>query len=297
MSDNSTALQRLDGYVDLDRYPIHELDSKAGRELVQRAHEMMARDTLCVFEGFLRAAAVNRLAGEISALQASAHRVDYPSTLYGWMDNAGFPADHPRSQLPRRNCGVISTDMFAAGAACLELYGFDQLTEFVRRLLGFDTLYRSACPTLAVQINVMREQDRFGWHFDTNDGVVSLTIQNAEIGGGFEYAPLIRDETDENYAGVKRILDGEDQPRQPAMPEGTFSLFLGRRSLHRVAPVGPTRFSRQSLLLSYDQKPGTVFPAETCRRLTSTSPAPYLGALTRPGRDIQAAKNSHSPVE
>jgi len=278
----ANVLERLDHHIDLGRYPIHELDSSAGRALVARAHEMMARDTLCVFEGFLREAAVRQLSAEISSLEPTAHRVDYPSTLYGWMNNAGFPADHPRSQLPRRNCSVISTDMLAPGAACLELYGFDQLTEFVRQLLGFDTLYRSVCPTLALQVNVMQEQDRFGWHFDTNDGVVSLTIQNADNGGGFEYAPLIRAEDDENYAAVTRILNEIDQPRQPVMPAGTFSLFLGRRSLHRVAPVGPTSRSRQSLLLSYDQKPDSVFPAATCRRLTSASAEPYLGALTPP---------------
>jgi hypothetical protein len=277
-----SALERLNHYIDLDRYPVHELDSRAGKALVLRAHDMMVRDTLCVFEGFLREAALRQLAAEISGLEPTAHRVDYSSTLYGWMNNAGFPADHPRSQLPRRNCGVISTEMLDADAACLELYAFDQLTEFVRRLLGFATLYRSACPTLAVQVNVMGEQDRFGWHFDTNDGVVSLTIQNADDGGGFEYAPLIRAEDDENYAAVTRILDEIEQPRQPVMPAGTFSLFLGRRSLHRVAPVGPTSRSRQSLLFSYDQKSDSVFPPETCRRLTSASAEPYLGALTPP---------------
>jgi len=282
MANSTTVLERLHHYIDLERYPIHELDSRAGRALVRRAREMMARDTLCVFDGFLREAALSQLAAEISSLEPAAHRVDYPSTVYGWMNNAGFPADHPRARLLRRNCRVISTDMLAAGAACRELYGFDQLTEFVRRLLGFKTLYRSACPILALQVNVMREQDRFGWHFDTNDGVVSLTIQNADNGGGFEYAPLIRAEDDENYAAVSRILDEIDQPRRPAMPAGTFSLFLGRRSLHRVAPVGPTAHSRQSLLLSYDRRPGSVFPAQTCRRLTSASAEPYRGALTPP---------------
>ncbi len=126
----------------------------------------------------------------------------------------------------------------------------------------------------------MRGGDCFGWHFDTNDGVVSFTLQNADNGGGFEYVPLIRDEDDENYAAVTRILEGNDSPRQPKMTPGSFSLFLGRRSLHRVAPVDGTNQSRQSLLFSYDQQPDRVFPEKTCERLTSSSPEPYLGALT-----------------
>jgi hypothetical protein len=160
------------------------------------------------------------------------------------------------------------------------LYGFDALTEFVRLMLRYDTLYRTDCPTLSVQINVMDQSESFGWHFDTNDGVVSFAIQNPDNGGGFEYAPLIRDEGNENYGSVARILSGTDRPRQPDIAPGTLSLFLGRRSLHRVAPVGPTRLKRQSLLFSYDRNPGMIFPEKTCQRITSASPEPYLGSLT-----------------
>lgn len=276
----AAGVEQLNSFVDLDRYPIHALESATGRSLIRQAREMMRSDTLCLFEGFLRVAAIEKLASEITALESTAHRINHRCTVYGWMNNAGFPADHPRSQLLQRSCGVISTDQLDPAGACFELYRFDELTEFVRRLLGYDELYRMACPTLSIQINTMQQDETFGWHFDTNDGVVSFTIQNADSGGGFEYAPLIRDENDENYSAVARILDGSEAPRQPQLTAGTFSLFLGRRSLHRVAPVGNTGHRRQSLLLSYDRKPDMRFPAGTCRRLTSESNEPYLGDLT-----------------
>ena len=271
-------LERLDTYIDLDRYPIHDLDSPAGKALIAEAQEMMKRDTLCLLEGFLRDSAVAELSAEISQLEAGAHRVDYPSTIYGWMYNEGFPPEHPRSRMLRRNCSVISYDQLDAGGACRELYQFDELADFIRRLLGYDTLYRTACPTLSIQVNIMDEGEIFDWHFDTNDGVVSFTIQNADEGGGFEYAPLIRAEDDENYEGVARIVDEVDKPCQPEMTPGTLSLFLGRRSLHRSAPISKTGKTRQSLLFSYDREPGMVFPLETCRRLTSGSPEPFYGA-------------------
>jgi hypothetical protein len=71
---------RLDAYINLDRYPIHDLGSKAGKTLIADAQEMMERDTLCLLEGFLRESAVSDLSGEIGKLEAGAHRVDYPST-------------------------------------------------------------------------------------------------------------------------------------------------------------------------------------------------------------------------
>ena len=237
---------RLNAYVDLDRYPIHDLDSAAGRALIAESQAMMKRDTLCLLDGFLRQSAVAELSAEIAQLEAGAHRVDYPATVYGWMNNEGFPSEHPRSRLLRRNCGVISYDQLSATGTCRELYEFDELADFIRRLLGYDTLYRTACPTLSIQVNIMDEGEIFGWHFDTNDGVVSFTIQNADEGGGFEYVPLIRSEDDENYEGVARILDEVETPRQPEMSPGTLSLFLGRRSLHRSAPIHKTGKTRQS---------------------------------------------------
>ncbi len=271
--------ERLNDFVDLDRYPIHELDGSAGQALIAQAHEMMDSDTLCLLEGFLRESAISTLSSEITQLETKVHRVDHLSTIYGWMNNTNFPVEHPRSQLLRRNCGVISNDLLDPQGACRELYEFDELTEFIRRLLRYDTLYRTDCPTLSIQVNIMDEQETFGWHFDTNDGVVSFTVQNANTGGGFEYAPLIRSEDDENYPGITRVLDAIDMPRRPEMSPGALSLFLGRRSLHRVAPVTKTDKSRQSLLFSYDRNPGMIFPEETCKRLTSSSPEPYFGAL------------------
>ena len=87
---------RLNDYIDLDRYPIHDLDSNAGQALIAQAHEMMDGDTLCLLEGFLRESAVSELSAEITQLESKAHRIDHLCTIYGWMNNAGFPPEHPR---------------------------------------------------------------------------------------------------------------------------------------------------------------------------------------------------------
>ena len=240
----------------------------------------MQTDCICILPGFLRSSVVSELSSEIDNLEPTAHRVDHLSTMYGWMNNTGFPPHHPRSLLLRRNCGVISTDQLDRAGHCVALFELNALTEFIRRLLNYDTLYRSACTRLAIQINVMREGEQFDWHYDTNDGVVSFMIQSPESGGQFEYVPLIRTETDENYEGVKRVVDNREAAMRPDIPDGAFTLFMGRRSLHRVSKVGKSERSRQSLLFSYDRQPGMVFPEKTCQRLTGESSEPYLGALT-----------------
>ncbi len=213
-------------------------------------------------------------------MERLARRLDYPVTLYSWMDNSGFPEDHPRSTLLTRRCGAITTDQFDEDSLCLKLYQFDEITDFIRNLLNWDSLYRTADPNISIRLNVMGEGDIFDWHFDSNDGAVSLLLQSADDGGVFEYAPMIRSEREENYEDVSSILNGEIAPRQARSLPGTFMLFMGRRSLHRVSPVGHTTTRRHSLLLSYDRKPGMVFAETTRKRLTEPSPQPYRGALT-----------------
>jgi AraC-like DNA-binding protein len=108
---------------------------------------MMQRDTLVELAGFLHNEAADRIAAELNALTAIAYRANYRSTPYAGMNNQGFEPEHPRSSLFKRECGIVSTDQISLSAGSQKLCQFDELTKFVRRLPGFDALYRSACKT------------------------------------------------------------------------------------------------------------------------------------------------------
>ena len=91
--------------------------------------------------------------------------------------------------------------------------------------------------------------------------------------------PFIRDEDDENYDEVARVFAGTSTlVQRPAMAPGTFILFRGRRSIHRVSPVVRTRRPRLIALLSYDRNPGMVFPEATVRAVLNPSSEPHLGS-------------------
>jgi len=138
------------------------------------------------------------------------------------------------------------------------LYESDVLLDFVRRCLGLDVLHRYADPFGALNLAVMRDGDRLGWHFDMTDFVVSIALQSSDQGGDFENAKQIRSANDENHDGVAEILRGDfgDRVRTEPMTPGTLMLFNGRWSLHRVTRIeGAT--PRYVALLAYDTKPGT----------------------------------------
>lgn len=268
--------------VDLDRYPVDRPDEPACQTLIASCRRDMEDQAICALPGFVRPDVMAALQAEAEALAPRACRKDNLRTPYGWMCNAGFAPDHPRTALFRNRSGLVLGDEFSGDSLIKAFYRWDPLTEFLRRVLGCDTLYNTACPYLSFNLGVEDEGDELGWHFDTNDGcAISLLIQQPDEGGHFEYTPFIRSDDDENYAEIARVFAGESTlVRRPDMTPGTLTVFRGHRSLHRVTPVGRTARPRLIALFGYDRQPGMVYPESTLRDFRNPSPEPYYG---RPG--------------
>lgn len=85
--------------------------------------------------------------------------------------------------------------------------------------------------------------------------MVSLLLQASDAGGVFEYVPLIRSRTAENYDDVARVFAGNrERIVRLDMSPGSLVVFQDRHSLHRVTLVtGSPR--RLILLLAYDTLP------------------------------------------
>ena len=268
------------GLIDLDRYPIHDMASDAWRTLVNTCREALDETALCVLPDFVTEEARAAMVAEATAVLPEAVPLRRPRTSYSWMDNSGFPPDHPRSVLHDQNQYNLYTDQLGHGLMS-RLFALEELTEFVRQALGFTKLYPSADPYLSLMVGVIHEGEQLPWHFDTNDGVVSLLLQAPEKGGQFEYAPFIRSEDDENYAEVAELFAGtSSRAIQPRAQPGSFVLFRGRRSCHRVTRVVKAVAPRLNLLLSYDEQPGMVFSPATVASARFPTNEPFLGSVS-----------------
>ena len=80
-------------------------------------------------------------------------------------------------------------------------------------------------------------------------------LQPAASGGDFEYVPNLRNEHEENYPAVRRLLQGDmtNVIHLPSSP-GTLAFFRGRHSIHRVTPIVGDRL-RTNAVLSFADKP------------------------------------------
>ena len=145
-------------------------------------------------------------------------------------------------------------DRIGADALLRSLYLWDPLREFIRMVLGKQTLHHFTDPLGACSVNVFIEGGEHGWHFDESEFTVTLMLQAPEQGGAFEYVPLIRGSANEKQI-VQNILNGErDGVHELEFSAGTLLIFGGRQTIHRVTRVsGPQ--PRLVPVLCYSEQP------------------------------------------
>ncbi len=247
-----------DALVDLDRYPLLNLDGTAAQALLHSARAQLAAIGACELPGFLRPEGLDAVVADARELAPGAYRSEGVGTAYLEVPDFSLPADHPRRTLGPYAVGVVAYDQFPNASPLRQLYAWDPMMSFIGAVLQRGPLYRYADPLGALNLAVMTDGDQLQWHFDQTDFVVSLAIQDAEDGGDFEVAPLIRSAHDERYADVQRVFVGaSDRVVRLPMTPGTLLIFAGRHSVHRVCPIRG-RTPRLVALLAYDTKPGTT---------------------------------------
>jgi hypothetical protein len=274
-------------YIDLDRFPIQDIEGDSGQAFVARCREELNDTGACNLQGFIKDGVIDEVAREARAFVRFAYRKDTSRNAYFTKDDPTLPPDHPLRAFFSLKMSQVARDVIPNTAAIQQLYEWDHLTDFIRRAVGLDRLYRNADPFLALNLTYLSRGDRQPWHYDHNEFTVTLLLQEAEAGGEFEYVPRIRSAADENFEAVKRLFAGTNHdvrtlPRGP----GTLTIFKGRHAMHRVTEVSGDQ-PRISALLSYDGLPDQVATDETNIAIYGPRVAEILAAKgtrsSRPG--------------
>ena len=253
-------------YIDLDRYPIHET-GPARDAVVATARAAIDSVGCAVLKGFVRADRLEHIVAECDRTAEFGHRNFNRTNPYFTVDRDDLPTSHPLRRFYDRSNAFVPADNFGTDSILRAIYEWPAFSPFVQEALGEERFFPYADPLADVIVNLAEEGNGFPWHFDTNNYTVTLAIQNAEEGGDFEYSPYLRTPTDENYEGVERVLDGDQELiRTLRLEPGDLQIFKGRYSLHRVTPlVGPRM--RYVAIFSYVEEPGMVGQPERARQL------------------------------
>ena len=252
--------------VDLDRYPIHE-DGEARTHLVSSVQKDVRSVGCAVIKQFVKPSAIPALVAEGDKVSHLGHRNFNRTNPYFTQLPADLPDTHPLRRFYDRSNAFVPADNFGEDSIIRSLYEWPAFAPFIQEVLEEPSFYRYADPLTDVVINLAEEGNGFPWHFDTNNYTVTLAIQNAELGGEFEFSPNLRTPTDENYDGVGQVLDGDQSLIHTLHLEpGDLQIFKGRYSLHRVTPLsGPTM--RYVAIFSFTEMEGVVGSPERTKQL------------------------------
>ncbi len=248
-------LQSMDDIFNFTKYPFKDPNSPAYAQLVKRCQDELAKHGACEFPEFVTPAALKALIEESAKLAKNAFFSTVTGNAYLEAVDTTKPEGHPKRMTEVTSLGVVAYDEYPKDAVLRRIYEYEPMMKFIGAVLNLKSIYRYADPMGGLNLAVMKDGDYLRWHFDQTDFVTSLSIQNADIGGEFEYVPMTRNAKDECYDDVKKVLVGSHPGIvKIANSPGTLVLFMGRYSIHRVTKIQGS-VPRLMGLLAYDEKP------------------------------------------
>ena len=259
---------RLKTIVDLERYPIKDLNSPKIKETIKKCKNDLDKFSCATIPNFILFESLEVMNAElkkhINEVYMSKESIN--AYLYS-KDDSSLPIDHPKRIFMDRNNGYLNSDLFEKDSEMKFLYVQKDLLKFVSACLGVSPIYRWADPLACHAYNVMKPNGILPWHFDSCEFSLSILMQKPEKGGIFEYCPNIREPGNENFKEVKKILDGDrTRVRQLKLDPGDLQIFKGRFTLHRVTKVEGNR-SRYLCIPAYVLDPWRVNTPEHSRAI------------------------------
>jgi hypothetical protein len=272
----------LDQVVDVARYPLPDIASVRGQDVVSRARRDLATLGCTVLPDFIRPSLRDVLRQECSAIAPRAHHDVETVNVYNIAVDSELPDGHPGRRTFERGNAFVARDRIPADALISRLYSDTVFRDFIARCFELPELHELADPLSGLVLNVVAPGMEHPWHFDTNEFTVSMLTQQAQAGGVFEYCPNIRTAQDENFDDVRDVVDGRGERLTRCLPlqPGDLQLFKGRYSLHRVSPVRGA-VARHSAIFAYSERPGVIGSVERTRQLFGRVLPEHLAAEGR----------------
>ena len=226
---------QLEDFLDLERFPIHDLTSKKRAALVADCRKDLEKWGCAHVPDFITPSAIQKMKEEAFRIMVGARRAHAWVNPYLTKEDTSLPEDHPKRFFEERTSSFINSDLLEADSILRMIYDSDVMVHFVSDCLNVGPIYRWAEPLGRNPYSVMKGGDYFPWHFDGNDFTISILVNESEEGGDFEYVPDIRSANNECFDDVGAVLQGaREKVRVLSLKTGDLQIFKGRYSMHRV---------------------------------------------------------------
>jgi len=247
--------------IDLDRYPLHQLESVAAQQLLQQCIDDLERKGMFTLKGFLRPEVIDdMLPNLLQRIEHESFTHEREHNIYFDDKLEGLPRDHPALARVKTVNHTLCGDQL--DEPLRRVYHWSGLIDFLARVMGKAALYPMDDPLACANVLGYFEGEGLNWHFDRSEFTTTLLLQAAREGGEFQYRHELRSDDDPNYDGIARLLRGEDnEVATLRLGAGDLNVFKGKNTAHRVTPpIG--ELARVVTVFSYYEIPGRMFSDE-----------------------------------
>jgi hypothetical protein len=247
--------------IDLDRYPLHQLESVAAQQLLQQCIDDLEHGGMFTLEGFLRPEVIDdMLPNLLQRIERESFTHEREHNIYFDDKLEGLPRDHPALARVKTVNHTLCGDQLAEPLR--RVYQWSGLIDFLARVMDKVALYPMDDPLACANVLSYFEGEGLNWHFDRSEFTTTLLLQAPHQGGEFQYRHELRSDTNPNYDGIARLLRGEDnEVATLRLGAGDLNVFKGKNTAHRVTPpVG--ELARVVTVFSYYETPGRMFSDE-----------------------------------
>ena len=245
----------LSDLINFKKYDISAIGSKPYEALISLCHKQIDANGLCLLPDFVKNSFYDGVIAEV--------RENEEKGFYNESWRSPFGKESRKAQensiQTRASMKTFAYDLLTPNSKLRLLYESDIFTEFLKKILRVDNFFKCADPLVSCLVTSLKDNDELGWHYDPNDGVVTLLLQKPDKGGEFEFVPNSKESSHEVSEKELSIVDNQDEDIiSLAQNPGTLAIFNGSNSLHRVAPVAGNS-ERIVAVLSYSEVPDFIF--------------------------------------
>jgi alkylated DNA repair dioxygenase AlkB len=248
--------------LDLDHYPLDKPGTAAWVTLVEKCRADLAKDGMFNLEGLVRPDALTRAVGELQpVLDTLSFTHKRLHNIYFRKEIPELTADRPALRKTQTTNHTICYDQIP-NSILAWIYEWPSFIVFLAATMNKETLFPMRDALARLNVMAYRDGESLNWHFDRSEFTTTILLQAPDEGGDFVYRSDLRTDTDPNYDGVAKLLDGKDESvKTLKLAAGTLNVFRGKNTAHKVSTVKGNR-ERIITVFSYFDRPGVEFSKE-----------------------------------
>lgn len=251
--------------LDLEQFPLHDIGSLRWKALVAKCQAELSSNGMFNLEGLMKSSALEQAVQEIKPVMDTlsfVHQREH--NIYFLKTIPGLPDDHPAFTKTKTINHTVCADQITQSTV-MWIYEWAPMIVFLAAVMGKSALYPMRDPLARVNVMAYRDGEQLNWHFDRSEFTTTLLLQAPDVGGDFIYRSNLRSDTDPNYEGVAKLLNGHDPEVQSLkLSAGTLNVFRGKNTAHKVSTIQGAR-ERIIAVFSYFDRPGVIFTPDEQR--------------------------------